>query len=217
MRRLRLLLAEDHATIRDALRLLLETKGNFQVVADVPDGEAALDAARAFEPDVALLEVAIPRLNGLAATRAIKQQAPKVAVVALTRHSEPVYLQELLAAGASGYVLKQSSFDVLLTAIIAAAAGNRFVDPAIGSYNATSGSVASPAAPAVSDREMSVMRLAATGKSNKDIATTLNIAVKTVEVHKANAMRKLELHDREDLVRFAVMHGWLLHSLPTRS
>jgi DNA-binding NarL/FixJ family response regulator len=209
MRRLRLLLADDHATIRDALRLLLETKGNIDVVADVADGEAALDAARTLEPDVALLEVAIPRLNGLAATRAIKRQAPKVAVVAVTRHSEPLYLQELLAAGASGYVLKQSSFDVLLNAITAAAAGERFVDPAI----AMSGSVADPAAhAAASDRETSVLRLAATGKSNKDIATTLNIAVKTVEVHKANAMRKLELHDREDLVRFAVMHGWLLDS-----
>jgi len=216
MRRLRLLLAEDHATVRDALRLLLETKGNIDVVADVSDGVAALEAARTLEPDVALLEVAIPRLNGLAVTRAIKRQAPNVKVVALTRHSEPVYLQELLAAGASGYVLKHSSFDVLLNAITAAASGDRFVDPAISSYDVTSGSVANPAArAAVSEREMSVLRLAATGKSNKDIATTLNIAVKTVEVHKANAMRKLELQDREGLVRFAVTHGWLHDSWPS--
>jgi DNA-binding NarL/FixJ family response regulator len=213
MRRLRLLLADDHATVRDALRLLLETKGNFEVVADVPDGEAALNAARAFEPDVAVLDVAMPGLNGLAATRAIKRQAPKVAVVALTRHSEPVYVQELLSAGASGYVLKQSAFDVLLNAITAAASGERFVDPAIASYSGLSRSAAKPATrAAVSDREMSVLRLAATGKSNKDIATTLNIAVKTVEVHKANAMRKLQLQSREDLVKFAVMNGWLQDS-----
>ena len=213
MRRLRLLLADDHATVRDALRLLLETKGNFDVVADVPDGEAALNAARAFEPDVAVLDVAMPGLNGLAATRAIKRQAPKVAVVALTRHSEPVYVQELLAAGASGYVLKQSSFDVLLNAITAAASGERFVDPAIASYKDLPRSVARPPTRAVvSDREMSVLRLAATGKSNKDIAATLNIAVKTVEVHKANAMRKLQLQGREDLVQFAVMNGWLQDS-----
>ena len=213
MKRLRLLLAEDHATVRDALRLLLETKGNFDVVADVPDGQAALDAACALKPDVAVLDVAMPKLNGLAATRAIKRQAPNVAVVALTRHSEPVYVQELLAAGASGYVLKQSPFDVLLNAISAAAAGERFVDPAIASYDDLSRSVARPASRvAASDREMSVLRLAAGGKSNKDIATTLNIAVKTVEVHKANAMRKLQLQSREDLVKFAVMNGWLQDS-----
>ena len=216
MRRLRLLLADDHATVRDALRLLLETKGNIDVVADVADGVAALAAARTLEPDVALLEVAIPQL--LAATHAIKRQVPKVAVVALTRHSEPVYLQELLDAGASGYVFKQSSFDVLLKAITAAASGDRFVDPAIGAYHGMCASDVNPAVrAAASDREITVLRLAAAGKSNKDIATTLNIAVKTVEVHKANAMRKLELQHREDLVRFAVMHGWLQDSLPARS
>ena len=210
MRRLRLLLAEDHETVREALRLLLETKGNIEVVAHVPDGAAAVDAAHALEPDVAVLDVAMPGLNGLAATREIKRQTPNVAVVALTRHSEPVYVQELLAAGASGYVLKQSPFEVLLNAITAAASGDRFVDPAIDAYSAMSRSVANPAARhGVSNREMSVLRLAATGKSNKDIATALNIAVKTVEVHKANAMRKLELQDREDLVQFAVMNGWL--------
>ena len=210
MKRLRLLLAEDHATVRDALRLLLETKGDIEVVADVADGSAALDAATALEPDVAVLDVAMPGLNGLAATRAIKRNAPKVGIVALTRHSEPVYVQELLAAGASGYVLKQSSFAVLMNAITAAASGDRFVDPAIGPYKSIPGSNSNPdARAAVSDREMSVLRLAATGKSNKDIATTLNIAVKTVEVHKANAMRKLQLQSREDLVQFAVMNGWL--------
>ena len=213
MRRLRLLLAEDHATVRDALRLLLETKANIDVIADVPDGVAALDAASTLEPDVAVLDVAMPGLNGLAATRAIKQKAPKVAIVALTRHSEPVYVQELFAAGASGYVLKQSSFDVLLNAITAAASGDRFVDPAIGSFTPMSRPTANAAArAAVSDREMSVLRLAASGKSNKDIATALNIAVKTVEVHKANAMRKLQLPDREALVQFAIMNGWLQDS-----
>jgi DNA-binding NarL/FixJ family response regulator len=212
MKRLRLLLAEDHATVRDALRLLLETKGNIDVVADVSDGVAAVDAASTFEPDVAVLDVAMPGLNGLAATRAIKRQAPNVAVVALTRHSEPVYVQELLAAGASGYVLKQSPFDVLLSAITATASGERFVDPAIRATAPERASTDRAPRAAVSDREMSVLRLAATGKSNKDIAVALNIAVKTVEVHKANAMRKLQLEDREDLVQFAVMNGWLQDS-----
>jgi DNA-binding NarL/FixJ family response regulator len=210
MRRLRLLLAEDHATVRDALRLLLEIKGNIDVVGDVADGTAAVEAVTRLEPDVVVLDVAMPGLNGLAATRAIKQQAPNVAVVALTRHAEPVYVQELFAAGASGYVLKQSPFDVLMNAITAAASGDRFVDPAIPPFKPMPRSnTHAPVRAAVSDREMSVLRLAATGKSNKDIATALNIAVKTVEVHKANAMRKLDLGDREDLVRFAVMNGWL--------
>jgi DNA-binding NarL/FixJ family response regulator len=209
MKRLRLLLAEDHATVRDALRLLLETKGNLEIVADVPDGAAAVEAATALEPDVAVLDIAMaPGMNGLSATRAIKRQTPNVAVVALTRHSEPVYVQELFAAGASGYVLKQSPVDVLLTAIAAAGAGGRFVDPAIPSHD--SRRVANPPArAAVSNRETAVLRLAASGKSNKDIAQALNIAVKTVEVHKANAMRKLQLPDREHLIQFAVMSGWL--------
>lgn len=208
MKRLRVLLAEDHETIRDALRLLLETRANIDIVADVRDGAAAIDAASTLEPDVAVLDVAMPGMNGLAATRAIKRQTPHVAVVALTRHSEPVYVQELFAAGASGYVLKQSPFDVLLTAIAAAGAGDRFVDPAIkGHEPAPPGTP--PGTRAVSDREMAVLRLAATGKSNKDIAQTLNIAVKTVEVHKANAMRKLQLPDREHLIQFAVTSGWM--------
>jgi two-component system, NarL family, response regulator NreC len=209
MKRLRLLLAEDHATVRDALRLLLETRGNFDIVADVADGVAAVDAVSALAPDVAVLDVAMPGLNGLAATRAIKQRTPNVAVVALTRHSEAVYVQELLAAGASGYVLKQSPFDVLLSAITASASGERFVDPAIDTIAPGRASVEPAPGVAVSTREMSVLRLAATGKSNKDIATALKIAVKTVEVHKANGMRKLQLKDREDLVQFAVMNGWL--------
>ena len=208
MKRLRLLLAEDHATVRDALRLLLETRGNFDIVADVADGVAAVEAASTLEPDVAVLDVAMPGLNGLAATRAIKQRTPHVAVVALTRHSEPVYVQELLAAGASGYVLKQSPFDILLSAIAATASGERFVDPAIGTIAPRAGVEPAPRV-AVSDREMSVLRLAATGKSNKDIGSALNIAVKTVEVHKANAMRKLNLRGRTDVVRYAVMNEWL--------
>jgi DNA-binding NarL/FixJ family response regulator len=208
MRRLRVLLAEDHETVREALRLLFETKGDIDIVADVRDGAAAVEAARTLAPDVAVVDVAMPGMNGLAATRAIKERAPTVAVVALTRHSEPVYVQELLAAGASGYVLKQSPFDVLLTAIAAAAAGNQFVDPAIGAHDRTPDANSAGRAP-VSQREMAVLRLAAGGKSNKDIAQALNIAVKTVEVHKANAMRKLQLSDREQLIQFAVMSGWM--------
>ena len=209
MRRLRVLLAEDHETVRDALHLLLETRGNLEIVANVPDGVSAVDAARTLKPDVAVLDIAMPGLNGLAATREIKRQAPDVAVVVLTRHSEPVYVQELLAAGAAGYVLKQSAFDVLLDAINAAVAGDRFVDPAIAVHETARVSGTPPARTAVSDREMSVLRLAAAGKTNKDIAVTLNIAVKTVEVHKANAMRKLQLQCREDLMQFAVMNGWM--------
>lgn len=213
MRRLRLLLAEDHETVREALRLLLETKGNIDIVADVADGAAAVETAHALQPDVVVLDIAMTGMNGLVATRAIKRQTPNVAVVALTRHSEPVYVQELFAAGASGYVLKQSPFDVLLAAIEAAGDGKRFIDPAVNGHEPAAAGTNHPGArAAVSDREMAVLRLAAAGKSNKDIAQTLNIAVKTVEVHKANAMRKLQLPDREHLIQFAVMSGWMRES-----
>lgn len=191
------------------MRLLLETKGNLDIVSDVSDGTAAVEAAQALEPDVVVLDIAMAGMNGLAVTRAIKHRVPHVAVVALTRHSESVYVQELLAAGASAYVLKQSPFDVLLTAIAAAAAGNRFVDPAIDGHAATPPKANPAARAAASDREITVLRLAASGKSNKDIAQALNIAVKTVEVHKANAMRKLHIPDREHLIQFAVMSGWM--------
>jgi two-component system, NarL family, response regulator NreC len=212
MKRIRVLLAEDHETVRQGLRLLLETRDDIEVVAEASDGRVAVERTKTLKPDVAVIDVSMPEMNGLAATRAIKAAVPEVAVVALTRHSEDAYVQELLGAGASGYILKQSSFDELLRGIRAAAAGQRYLDATLASRTADaylSRLSRRPARPLISDREASVLRLMAIGHSNKEIATTLDIAVKTVEVHKANAMRKLNLRGRIDVVRFAVLSGWL--------
>jgi DNA-binding NarL/FixJ family response regulator len=212
MKKIRVVLAEDHESVRQGLRLLLEARDDIEIVADAANGRVALDRVKALKPDVAVLDLAMPEMNGLAATKAIKQAAPQVNVVALTRHADDAYVQELLSAGASGYVLKQSPIDELLKAIRAVAAGDRYLDSTLVARNAKaylSRYSSEPSRPPITDREASVLRLMAIGHSNKEIAGALDIAVKTVEVHKANAMRKLNLRGRIDVVRYAVLSGWL--------
>jgi DNA-binding NarL/FixJ family response regulator len=212
VKRIRVLLAEDHETVRQGLRVLLQSHPDIDVVAEAANGRVAVEQAQALAPDVVVLDVSMPEMNGLAATREIKKMMPGVAVVALTRHAEDAYVKELLAAGACAYVLKQSAFDQLLAAVRAAARGERYLDSTLASRTAEASS--SPRAraatrPPITDREANVLRLMALGHSNKEIASALEIAVKTVEVHKANAMRKLNLRGRIDVVRYAVLSGWL--------
>ena len=212
MTRLRVLLAEDHETVRQGLRALLEKQSEIEVVGDASNGRLAVERAAVLSPDVVVMDVSMPDMSGLAATKAIKAVSPRIAVVALTRHGEDAYVQEMLAAGASGYVLKQSGFDELVKAIRAAAKGQRYLDAALVART-TDAYIARHARgvtrPPITEREASVLRLMAIGHSNKEIAGALDIAVKTVEVHKANAMRKLNLHGRIDVVRYAVLNGWL--------
>lgn len=210
MKCVRLLIVEDHATVRDGLRLLFQTQDDIEVVRDVADGETPIAAARALAPDVVLLDLSMPGISGLAVAASIRAQLPQVAMVVLTRRREPAYVRELLAIGALGYVLKQSRFDELLTAIRAAAQGKLHIDPAIeySTANRTTAVARTPRLSAVTEREMEVLRLSATGRSNKAVAAALAIAVKTVEVHKSSAMRKLQLHDRAEMLRFAVLKGW---------
>lgn len=212
MKRIRVLLAEDHETVRQGLKLLLASRPEIEVIADAQNGRQAVERAKALEPDVVVLDLSMPEMNGLAATKAIKDALPSTAIVALTRHGEEAYVQQLLGAGASAYILKQSSFTELLHGIQAAAAGKRYLDSTLASRTTaeylqrySKGTTRS----AITDREASVLRLMALGHSNKEIAAALDIAVKTVEVHKANGMRKLNLRGRIDVIRFAVLNGWL--------
>jgi DNA-binding NarL/FixJ family response regulator len=213
--RIRVLLAEDHETVRQGLKLLIDAQPDMAVVADVSNGRAAVARARTLVPgpDVVLLDVSMPEMNGLLATRAMLEVLPGVAIVALTRYSDDAYVQALLAAGARGYVLKQSDPSELLHGIRAAAAGQTYLDSALTTRMvdalARSGREAARGTPHVTDRESEVLRLIAIGHSNKEIAARLDISVKTVEVHKANAMRKLNLRGRIDIVRYAVLQGWL--------
>jgi DNA-binding NarL/FixJ family response regulator len=211
--RIRVCLAENHETVRAGLRLLLEAQPDVEIVAEAADGSAAVQRTRDAQPDVLILDIAMPGLNGLEVTRAVRSAFPHVAIVVLSRHSEEGYVQQLLAAGASAYVLKQSSTSELLHAVRAAAKGEPYLDQALAARAADAYVVrqgrAAVSRPFLSDREESVLRSMALGYSNKEIAAELGISVKTVEVHKANGMRKLGLKGRIDVVRYAVLNGWL--------
>jgi DNA-binding NarL/FixJ family response regulator len=211
---LRILLADDHAIVRQGLKLLIDSQRDMGVVGETADGDGVLRQANALNPDVIVMDISMPGMNGLVATRLLKREQPQVAIVALTRHDDDTYLEELLRAGASGYVLKQSAPMELLQAIRAVAAGGVYLDPAMTSHVADgllsrNAEISSQRHVTISERESQVLRLIAVGHSNKEIATQLDISVKTVEVHKANAMRKLGLTGRVDLIRYGVLQGWL--------
>jgi DNA-binding NarL/FixJ family response regulator len=213
MNRVKVLLVDDHAILREGLKTLIDSQADMHCVGEASDGKAAIAAARSLSPDVVVLDVSMPKLNGLQATKQIVKSCPGSKVLSLTRHSEESYVQQLLKAGASGYVLKQSSSATLLTAIRAVAAGQSYLDPAV-TAKVVGGYVAKSEARRTgrnepSQRENEVLRLIATGYSNKEIAAQMNLSVKTVEVHKANAMRKLNMKGRIDIVKFAVLQGWL--------
>lgn len=216
MAKVRVLLVDDHVTVRQGIRLLIDEQDDMEVVGEAGDGAAALARLAERRPDIVIMDIAMPGMNGLVATRAIKECAPGIAVVALTRYSDDAYLQELLRAGASGYVLKQSPSAELLHAVRAVAAGGQYLDSTLtGRLTAAFAARAahrSGGPSGVTDREAQVLRLIAWGHSNKEIAAQLELSVKTVEVHKANAMRKLTLRGRIDIVRYAILQGWLQDS-----
>jgi len=216
MSEIRVLLAEDHDTVRQGLKLLIDAQPDMAVVGDVSNGKLAVEQLRTLAPtpQVAVLDVSMPQMNGLETTRAMVEIDPRLAIVALTRYSDEAYVQALLGAGAMGYVLKQSDPSELLLAIRAAASGKQYLDSALtarvaGAFVARHARRGGAAAPRITDREIEVLRLIASGHSNKEIAAQLDISIKTVEVHKANAMRKLQLRGRIDIVRYAVLQGWL--------
>jgi len=212
-RALRILLADDHVTVRHGLKLLIDGEPDMKVVAEASDGNEALQRARELKPDVIVMDISMPGMNGLAATRALKKIQSDAVIVMLTRHGDDAYLQELLRAGASGYVLKRSAPTELLHAIRGTAAGGQYIDSTLtarvtAEFIGKEGRAKKPAGQ-LTDREAGVLRLIASGYSNKEIATQLTLSVKTVEAHKANAMRKLDLTGRIDIVKYAMLQGWL--------
>ena len=214
MNKLRIILAEDHETIRDGLKLLVNSRADMEVVGEADNGRTALQLAEEFSPDVVVMDISMPELNGLQATKKLKDKSPQVKVLILTRHSEPGYLQELLQAGAGGYVLKQSKSEELIRAILAVAAGQTYLDPAITERAVTqlreSGQVARGVPNAnLTAREADVLRLIALGYVNKEVAARLNLSIKTVEAHKSNAMNKMGMKSRVDIVRYAMLQDWL--------
>jgi DNA-binding NarL/FixJ family response regulator len=211
---LRILLADDHVTVRRGLKLLIDAEPDMKVVGEANDGQAAVEQALALKPDAIVMDISMPGMNGLAATHAIRKGDPHAVIITLTRHGDDAYLKELLRAGVSGYVLKRSAPTELLQAIRAAAAGGQYLDSTL-TARVTAGLIGSERhaakKPAVglTDREADVLRLIASGYSYKEIAAQLTLSVKTVEAHKGNAMRKLDFTGRIDIVKYAILQGWL--------
>jgi DNA-binding NarL/FixJ family response regulator len=204
----RILIADDHGIVRSGLRLLLERQPDLEVVAEASDGIQARDMAVSEKPDLAILDVKMPRLTGLEATREIREQAPDVSVLILSMHDDERYLFEALKAGASGYVLKSQADVDLLDAIRAVERGEPFLTPEaqhalikdVLERGAEHGNELTP-------REQEVVKLAAEAHTNREIAEILELSEKTVENHRANAMRKLGMRDRTELVRYAIRRG----------
>ena len=216
-KRLRILLVEDHETVRQGLKLLLDREADLEVIDEASDGAQAIERGLASHVDVVVMDLSMPGVSGIIATRKLKELRPNLPIVTLTRHADQTFLAELLRAGASAYVLKQSSHAELLRAIRAAAGGQQYIDPALmhhlaAPFAAQERKRSRRASPTLSDRETEVLRLVAQGHSNKEIASQLELSNKTIEVHKANAMRKLALRGRIELLQYALHVGWLQDS-----
>jgi two-component system response regulator NreC len=210
------MIADDHAILRSGLRLLVNAQADMEVVSEAPDGEQAAQAARETRPDVALVDLTMPRKGGMGALQEIVRGCPETRVVVLTMHDDPTYLRSALSAGASGYVLKRSVDAELLTAIRAVHGGGTFVDPSLADVLvqdllAKKGAKARLKRPLniLSHRELQVLRLVARGYSSQQIAKQILVGVKTVETYRSRLAQKLGLRTRADVVRFAVQNGLL--------
>jgi DNA-binding NarL/FixJ family response regulator len=205
---MRVLIADDHGIVRSGLRMLLESQPDVEVIAEAADGAEARDIAIRERPDLAILDVKMPKLTGLQATREIKEQAPEIAVLILSMYDDERYLFEALKAGASGYVLKAQADTELLDAVHAVERGEPFLTPeaqrALIKDVLGQGSVRDEE---LTPREQEVVKLVAEAHTNKQIAEILHLAEKTVENHRSNAMRKLGMRDRVELVRYAIRRG----------
>jgi two-component system, NarL family, response regulator NreC len=218
MEKLRIFLADDHEMMREGLKTLINQQADMEVVGEAGDGQRAVALAKELLPDIIVMDVSMPVLNGLKATERLKQVCPEIKVVNLTRHNDASYLEQLLRAGSNGYVLKKSVSQELIRAIRSVASGGTYLDPAVTRMvintfvgRRTADSILSNKE--LSGREEEVLRLTAWGYANKEISVRMTISVKTVEAHKANAIRKLELKGRADIVRYALLKGWLQETL----
>lgn len=213
MEKLKILLAEDHRILREGLKRLIDEEPNMEVVGEADDGVAAWQKTQELEPDVVLMDLSMPRLNGAEATIKIRELCPQVKVIALTGHRATAYLNQALKAGASGYVLKQAAVDELIDAIQTVAKGGSYIDRASQELsNSQLDNVVykgEAQGRPLTDREVQVMTLVANGYTNKEIANKLAISVKTVESHKTNSMQKLDVKSRAEIVDYARFQGWI--------
>ncbi len=209
----RLLLVDDHAVVRSGLRMLLGSESDVEIVGEASTAKEAIEAAAQFNPEVILMDIGLPDLSGIDATREIKKRFPKISIVALTIHEDEEYFFKMLEAGASGYVPKRAAPEELLTAIRAAATGEVYLYPSLAKLLVKDYLTQEHPADeksnldGLTDREREVLMYLAEGASNEEIAKSLVISPKTVERHRENIMRKLNLHSRAELVRYAIRKG----------
>ncbi|MDD4869041.1 MAG: response regulator transcription factor [Kiritimatiellae bacterium] len=209
---IRIMLADDHKMIRDGLRALIEKHHNMEVIGEAADGQAAVQTARKLSPDVIVIDIGMPELNGIEATRQITALKCKPKVIGLSMHADRRYVSQMLKAGASGYILKDSAFEELVQAIETVAKGRTYLSPQIAGTVVTEfkrtakdddGSVFS----VLTEREREVLQQISEGVSTKEIASSLGISVKTIETHRRQIMEKLNLHSVAELTKYAVKEG----------
>jgi DNA-binding NarL/FixJ family response regulator len=209
---IKILLADDHKIMRDGLRAMLDKEAGLEVVGEADNGRSALSLARDLKPDVVIMDIAMPDLNGIEATRELAGELIDTKVIALSMHTDRRFVFEMLRAGASGYLLKSSAFEELATAIKLVMSNRTFLssnilDTVVKDYVNQRTKSNSPAYSRLSDRERQVLQLIAEGNSTKEISFLLNVSTKTVESHRNNIMNKLEIHSLAGLTKFAVREG----------
>jgi two-component system response regulator NreC len=209
MSKIRVLLADDHAILRSGIRALLEDEPDLEVVGEAEDGHEVIRMAAELEPDIVLIDIAMPRLNGLEATRRIMQANPQAKILILSMHENEEYVRQVFASGAMGYILKDAAVRELLGAIRAIYRGEVVLSPAITrlvveDYLRWGDLQMNHLDSGLSPREREVLQLIAEGYTNSEIAGILSISIKTVQSHRTNLMRKLDLHDRGDLIKYAI-------------
>jgi DNA-binding NarL/FixJ family response regulator len=214
MEKVRVFLADDHHVVRAGLRALVDNQADMEVIGEAGDGLSAVEQAQDLRPDVVVMDVSMPVMGGAKATALLKDACPDMRVLALTVHEDMGYLEQLIQAGASGYVLKRAAADDLIHAIRTVAQGGGYLDPTVTGL--VMGGLANPEPAALTEREArltereeEVMRLVARGFTNREIAGRLDVSTKTIETHKARAMEKLGVAGRSEIVAYAVRRGWL--------
>ncbi|MCL4784426.1 MAG: response regulator transcription factor [Bryobacterales bacterium] len=206
--KIRILLADDHSVVRQGFSAILRTQEDMDVIAEATNGREAIEKALALKPDVIVMDVAMPELNGIEATRRIQEEAPRSRILALSMHKDAVYVREILRAGARGYLLKDAVDTDFLSAVRAVARGDGYISPAVSEAVLSDyrRHVTNPI-DLLSSREREVLQMIAEGLINKEIATKLGLSVYTVEAHRGRVMEKLNLHSTSELVRFAIRNG----------